>query len=96
MSKRMLIVPGLIAAVLLGACASDSKKAEAAPAATTKTVAAKSVNANCPISGKPVDGTDTVSYKDKTVGFCCDGCPAKWTKMSDADKDAKLAAATKK
>ncbi len=45
--------------------------------------------------GKPVDGTHTVSYKDQTVGFCCGMCPNSWAKLSDAEKDAKLASAKK-
>jgi hypothetical protein len=53
------------------------------------------VNKTCPVSGKAVNPDATVSYKGQTVGFCCSGCPATWSKMSDADKDAKLAAAKK-
>lgn len=30
-------------------------------------------------------------YKGTKVGFCCNGCVAKFNKMSDADKTAKLA-----
>ena len=41
----------------------------------------------CPISGKAVDNTKTVSYKGQTVGFCCGNCPNNWAKLSDADKE---------
>jgi hypothetical protein len=34
-------------------------------------------------------------YKDQTVGFCCSMCPPQWDKLSDAEKDAKLAAVQK-
>jgi hypothetical protein len=90
MSKLKLFVPGMLAAfVLVAGCASE-KKTTAADSAT------KSVNANCPMSGKPVSGANTVSYKGQTVGFCCGNCPNSWAKLSDSEKDAKLAAATGK
>ena len=90
MSKLKLVVPVMFAALtLLGGCA--SQQTTSTPAST-----GKSVNANCPISGKPVSGTNTVSYKGQTVGFCCGNCPNAWAKLSDSEKDAKLAAMTPK
>lgn len=80
--KSLSILAACLAALALSGCASETKTAAAGPA-----------NSKCPISGKPVDATKTVSYKDKTVGFCCGNCPANWAKLSDAEKDAKLAAA---
>jgi hypothetical protein len=48
-----------------------------------------SVNSTCPVSGHAVDAqADTVTYKGKAVGFCCNGCQSKWAKMTDAEKDA--------
>lgn len=83
-TAKSLVLVGVIFAALAG-CASGSKS----------TVSASAINAKCPMSGKPVDGTHTVSYKDQTVGFCCGMCPSNWAKLSDAEKDAKLASAKK-
>jgi hypothetical protein len=33
----------------------------------------------------------TRTYKGRNVAFCCAGCPTAWDKLSDTDKDAKLA-----
>jgi len=33
----------------------------------------------------------TRTHKGNKVAFCCAGCPATWDKLSDAEKDAKLA-----
>ncbi len=59
---------------------------------------AKLANANtrCPIMGSKLNWTKvttslTREYKGKKVGFCCAGCPKQWDKLSDAQKDAKLA-----
>ena len=49
------------------------------------------VNARCPImGGKPV-ATLTRDYNGQTVGFCCGMCPGQWDRLTDAQKDAKLA-----
>ena len=52
------------------------------------------VNARCPIMGGKVADGLTRDYKGQKVGFCCGGCPSQWDKLTDAGKDAKLAAAT--
>lgn len=36
------------------------------------------VNANCPVSGKPVDPAKTVLHGGVLVAFCCDNCKAKF------------------
>jgi len=45
------------------------------------------LNANCPVSGKPVDPTKTSTYEGKTIAFCCDNCKARF----DADPKPFLA-----
>ena len=80
--KSLTLLAASLACFALAGCASEHKT----------TASSAPVNSKCPISGKPVDNTKTVSYKDKTVGFCCGGCPEKWAKLSDSEKDAKLAA----
>lgn len=37
---------------------------------------AKPVNDKCPVSGKPVDATKTVTHDGKLIAFCCDKCVA--------------------
>jgi hypothetical protein len=54
------------------------------------------VNSKCPITGGALSQDGVVEsltrdYKGQKIGFCCDGCPAEWDKLSDADKDAELA-----
>lgn len=91
-----------------GCCGSDSASAGGKclmAAATTGPAqsqpAGKSavVNNRCPIMGGAVDPATvpaslTRQYKGQTVGFCCGACPGQWDKLSDADKDAKLAKVT--
>jgi hypothetical protein len=65
---------------------------------STATVAV--VNATCPITGEKIDSAKvaadlTTTYKGQKIGFCCGMCPAAWDKLSDADKDKKLAEAMK-
>ena len=55
-----------------------------------------SVNNVCPIMGTKIDPAKvpenlTRTWKGQKVGFCCAGCPVTWDKLSDTDKDAKLA-----
>lgn len=53
-------------------------------------------NARCPIMGRTLDPAKvparlTREYQGKTVGFCCGGCPGAWDRLSDEQKQAKLA-----
>lgn len=89
MKTRFAAVTMAAAACLLlaGGCKSNDKTM--ASSGNEKPMANMSVNSTCPVSGKAVDpSAQTVSYKGKSVGFCCDGCPSKWAKMTDAEKDA--------
>jgi len=42
------------------------------------TTKASAVNAECPVSGKPVDPTKTLVHEGVLIGFCCDDCKAKF------------------
>jgi len=59
-------------------------------------VKTKFANDRCPIIGSPID-PDKVpenlirEYKGQKVAFCCAGCPEQWDKLTDAQKQAKLA-----
>ena len=53
-------------------------------------------NTRCPIMGSKLDPKNvpdhlTREYNGRTVAFCCGGCPAAWDKLSDSQKEAKLA-----
>ena len=71
-----------------GACPMAGAKAPAADAGV--------VNVKCPIMGGAINPAKvpdnlTRTYKGQKVGFCCAGCPDAWDKLSDEQKDAKLA-----
>ncbi len=60
---------------------------------------AKYINTKCPIMGAPIDPArvtpDLVrDYGAGPVAFCSAGCPEKWDALPEAQKLAKLAAAT--
>lgn len=77
---------------LLAGCSSQSKSTEttkAAEAPKAVTVA----NTKCPVSGKATNPEMTADWNGQKVAFCCAGCKGTWAKLSDADKQAKLAAA---
>ena len=59
------------------------------------------VNQHCPITGEAIDPSSVPAslireYKGQKVAFCCATCPPAWDKLTDAEKDAKLAKAQKK
>jgi hypothetical protein len=54
------------------------------------------VNDSCPIMGTPIEPDKVTKdlirdYKGQKVAFCCKQCPSAWDKLTDAEKDAKLA-----
>ncbi len=56
------------------------------------------VNNRCPIMGLPINPDKVTKilvrdYKGQKVAFCCYGCPATWDKLTNAQKQAKLAKA---
>jgi len=109
MSRTVAIVLIVAAAAVLvggaavwaqehGHAAVTTKPATTQPATSTQPAAVAVVNTKCPISGEKIDSAKApaslvVTYKDQKVGFCCPACPPAWAKLSDADKDAKLAKA---
>jgi len=65
-------------------------------AAHAKPVKGIAANVRCPIMGGKLNWPKitaklTREYNGKTVGFCCGGCPARWDKLTDKQKDAALA-----
>ena len=70
-------------------------------AGIAKHVKPKFANVSCPIMGLPIDPDKVTKslirdYKDQKIAFCCDGCPGQWDKLTDTEKDAKLAKVTPK
>ncbi len=63
-----------------------------------KLVKPQFANNRCPIMGSSIN-TEKVTtnllrdYKGQKVAFCCAGCPSTWDKLTDAQKQAKLAKA---
>jgi len=58
------------------------------------------VNGTCPITGGALGQDGVVArltrdYKGQKIGFCCDGCPESWDKLTDAEKNAALGKAKK-
>lgn len=85
MMKRSAIVALCAAALALGACQSTQKTSDAS--------AARVMNTTCPYSGESVDPAITSNYNGKTIGFCCNGCKAKFDGASAEKKKAMLAKA---
>lgn len=53
-------------------------------------------NAKCPIMASPIHPDKVAEnlirdYKSQKIAFCCAGCPETWDKLSDLEKNAKLA-----
>jgi len=75
------------AAVLFVGCESTQD------ADMSSSIAPGMINDSCPLTGGPVNpDANTASTDAGTVGFCCNGCASKWADMSEADRNAKLAA----
>ena len=95
-----LALGGLVlSCALLGGCASstcadtdDTSKCRAPKEGTVT-----SVNTMCAVNpNDPVDpAVASAEWKGQKIGFCCNGCVPKWNKMTDAQKDAAVAAVTK-
>ena len=47
---------------------------------TPKKVGPVPVNKKCPITGKPVDGSVTVSFQKQVIGVCCNNCKGAFEK----------------
>ncbi len=50
-------------------------------------------NDKCPIMGGKPKAELTADWDGKTIGFCCEGCPEKWAKLSEQERTEKFAAA---
>jgi YHS domain-containing protein len=59
----------------------DAKAAaDAKPAAAAAAAAVATVNTKCPVSDHPIETGFTALVDNRTVGFCCDKCLAKFNK----------------
>ena len=52
-------------------------------------------NESCPMMGGEPTPELTRQWEGKTIGFCCEGCPEKWDALSEEEKAAKLAEASR-
>ncbi|MHC4447481.1 MAG: hypothetical protein ACYSXF_06845, partial [Planctomycetota bacterium] len=57
---------------------------------------AESLNDRCPMTGKPIDGRNYVTYKTQKIGFCCGSCPKRFEAWSQQRKDEFVEAALAK
>lgn len=89
---RPMLAACLFGCALIAGCASETKTTTNATPTTAPSPGA--VNSKCPVAGEPIDGKTMVSFQGQNVGFCCAGCASKWNGMTDAQKQAKLTAAT--
>ncbi len=81
----------MVLLVVIAGCHKDSPKASSSSPSPY-------VNTRCPIMGTDIDPANVPAnlvreYKGQKVAFCCGGCPAAWDKLSDSEKDEKLAKA---
>lgn len=50
------------------------------------------VNARCPMRPDCTNPLSTsTDYKSQNVGFCCAGCVGQWNKLTDEQRDERLA-----
>lgn len=91
--QMFVLAAGFLGVGALSGCASDCENCSK-PAGTASTAV---VNKTCPIGGDEVEPTTTLrtSFQGKEVGFCCESCEKSWAKLSDADRQKKLAGVMK-
>jgi hypothetical protein len=106
-SENLLMVSRSIDKAVKAIESGDSKAALAELHKARKTIASineaigkhvkpEFVNNRCPLMGSPIKPDKVTKnlirdYKGQKVAFCCAGCPSKWDKLTDAEKQAKLA-----
>jgi len=97
--RSILSILALVAAVSLAACASNHAAVDPKPGCKEpKGGVIITVNEYCAVKNDdPVDpALGFVEWKGQKIGFCCKGCMPKWNRMTDAEKDAAVAAAIAK
>lgn len=97
--KRLILLSVAAAAMTLSGCCANERCDDCDDAACTADKgAAMSVNAYCAVNPKDKvnPAIPMADWKGQKVGFCCKGCPPKWAKMTDEQKDAALATAMAK
>jgi YHS domain-containing protein len=59
-------------------CEKCVKKIKADPAKAMDTLQGRKPQASCPVSGKPISGTDSFEFQGVTIKTCCPNCPEKF------------------
>ena len=110
-NRALFITVTGVAVVLVGVlvvasgCKNEAEDGQRNPAGARSPAQAPGpvvyANVRCPIMSNPIVPANvtqslTREHKGQKVAFCCGGCPGAWDKLSDADKDAKLAAVAAK
>jgi YHS domain-containing protein len=84
----IILALSLVCTPFLFANEHSEKTAKNSSGNKTTVVSAKIFNAYCPATGGKVDPkVKTVTYKGKTIGFCCSGCDK--TFLKDPEKALK-------
>src|SRR6056297_414456 len=81
--------------VLVGCQPQEEAPVEPTATPETEATSVSFANTECPIMGGEPSPELTAEYKGQTIGFCCDGCPQKWAKLSAEEKAEKFAAVKK-
>ncbi len=85
---------------LAALCAVMASAAVAVPKASHTNKPAKAAHATalktlnyCPIAGEKLHSRDVgpTTYKGYKIAFCCAGCPEEFARLSEKEKDAKIA-----
>lgn len=59
-------------------CEKCVKKIKANPSGAMDTLQGRKAQETCPVSGKPISGTDSFEFQGVTIKTCCPNCPAKF------------------
>jgi len=96
--KVVMMNVAAVVALSLASCGKDADQ----PAQTgSEATPAQFANTRCPIMPNneinPAAVADDLvrEFKGQKVAFCCAGCPTAWDKLTDAEKEAKLAAVSR-
>ncbi|MEE2935978.1 MAG: hypothetical protein VYA84_08285 [Planctomycetota bacterium] len=77
---------------LAGCAPTDSQTDQSASnaASSIDTTSVVFANTKCPMMGGKPTAELTAEYNGQTIGFCCDGCPQGWAKLTDEEKEEKF------
>ena len=89
MNRMLLSLAAALAVIILGSTHAARAEDESP---TAKAPPAKAANKLCPMTNE-ANGEEsvTVEHRGRTITLCCRMCRGRWNKLTDAERDAKLA-----